>query len=181
MAILKSIVLFFKKGNLNFFPKASVVCSHFIFEVTQLTFRAEGRDWFCTVVAVWANLISTAEWNIQGRGIYGTQRSSRAEWKGAAFPSPPQPPLPPHSSLAPNCSPSNSQGAHSMQWCRWAWHQPAAKTEYHLIMQPSCGKCGVCNHTDRRGSQNFLCDDDKVTREWRVAALGLRCTLQLFP
>lgn len=67
-------------------------------------------------------------------------------------------------------------------WCRWAWHHPTEKIEYHLIMQPSCGKHGVCNHIDRRSSQNPLYEDDKVRREWEVLALAtLLCILKLFP
>lgn len=68
--------------------------------------------------------------------------------------------------------PLQPPGAHSAWWCCWAWHHPTEKIECHLIMQPSCGKHGVCNQIDRRGSQNPLCEADKVRREQRMVAPG---------
>lgn len=67
---------------------------------------------------------------------------------------------------------TSRQGAHSAWWCRWAWHRPAKKIECHLIMQPSCGKHGVCNQIDRRSSRNPLGEADKVRREQGMVAPG---------
>lgn len=77
-----------------------------------------------------------------------------------------------HSSLAQDFSPSSRWGAHCVSWCCWAWHLPAEKIECHLIMQPSCGKHGVCNQIDRRSAQNLLCEVEMVRRAWRTVALG---------
>lgn len=55
---LKSIVNLKKKNGLEFLLRSLQYAPIFFFlRGMQLTFCAEGHDWFCTVVAIWANLI----------------------------------------------------------------------------------------------------------------------------